>query len=94
MVQYGGEIPDTVVAELGSWYNEDTRGLIVAPLAPDVEEQEPALADQVVLTSWTHRMTCSTFDEDAFDEFVDDYRGPQGDAPEKFPLDTLQQGSN
>lgn len=94
MVQYGSEIPDTVVSEIASWYNEDTRGLLVAPLAPDVEEERAALANRVVLTSWTHNMTCSTFDEDAFDEFIDDYRGPQGDAPEKFPLDTLQQGSN
>jgi hypothetical protein len=39
-------------------------------------------------------MRCSAFDEEAFDGFIEDYRGPQGDAPEKFPLDSLQQGSN
>ncbi|MGH7358022.1 MAG: DUF3105 domain-containing protein [Candidatus Rokuibacteriota bacterium] len=93
VVQYGSQVPDAAVAEIGTWYNDDTRGLIVAPLAADVEE-EPNLADKVVLTSWTHMLTCTTFDEDAFDEFVDDYRGPQGDAPEKFPLDTLVQGGN
>jgi Protein of unknown function (DUF3105) len=93
VVQYGSEIPDAAVADIGSWYNEDTRGLIVAPLAQDVEE-EANLADKVVLTSWTHMMTCTTFDEDAFDQFVDDYRGPQGDAPEKFELDDLVQGGN
>ena len=33
-----------------------------------------------------------TFDKAAFDNFRDDYRGPTGDAPEKFPLDQLTQG--
>ncbi|MGH3024083.1 MAG: DUF3105 domain-containing protein [Gaiellaceae bacterium] len=93
VVQYGSQVPDAAVAEIGTWYNDDTRGLIVAPLAADVEE-EMNLADRVVLTSWTHMMTCTTFDENAFDDFIDDYRGTQGDAPEKFPLDTLVQGGN
>lgn len=94
VVQYGSEIQEATVSEIAAWYNDDPRGLIVAPLAADVEEEDATLAGQVVLTAWTHKMTCSTFDEGAFDDFVDDYRGPQGDAPEKFPLDTLQQGSN
>ena len=37
-------------------------------------------------------MTCPTFDQDAFDNFRDDYRGPSGDAPEKFPLSQLTPG--
>jgi Protein of unknown function (DUF3105) len=94
LVQYGSEVPDSAVAQIGDWYQEDTRGLIVAPLAEALQEERPELADKVVLTAWTHMMTCATFDEDAFDDFVDDYRGPQGDAPEKFPLDSLAQGSN
>lgn len=94
VVQYGSEVPDAAVAELGTWYQDDTRGLIVAPLAAEVEEEAPNLSDKVVLTSWTHMMTCTGFDEGAFDDFVDDYRGPQGDAPEKLPLDSLQQGGN
>ena len=32
------------------------------------------------------------FDEGAFDRFRDDYRGPTGDAPEKFPLSELTPG--
>jgi hypothetical protein len=94
VVQYGSELPDTAITQIGDWYQEDTNGLIVAPLAPELEEEKPDLADKVVLTSWTHMLTCSTFDEGAFDDFVDDFRGPQGDAPEKFPLDSLQQGAN
>jgi hypothetical protein len=94
VVQYGSEVPDTAVTQIAGWYQEDTNGLIVAPLAEELQEEDPELADKVVLTSWTHMMTCTSFDEGAFDDFVDDFRGPQGDAPEKFELDSLQQGSN
>lgn len=94
VVQYGSGVPASAVTQVSDWYQQDTNGLIVAPLAPELEEEAPNLADKLVLTSWTHMMTCTTFDEGAFDDFVDDFRGPQGDAPEKFPLDSLVQGSN
>jgi hypothetical protein len=48
--------------------------------------------NKIFLTAWTHLATCTTFDEGAFDHFRDDYRGPDGDAPEKFPLSALQPG--
>jgi hypothetical protein len=94
IVQYGSGVPEATTAQIADWYQEDPRGLIVAPLPPEFEEEDATLADQVALTSWTHMMLCSSFDEEAFGDFIDDYRGPQGDAPEKFPLDSLQQGSN
>jgi Protein of unknown function (DUF3105) len=94
VIQYGSDVPDADVGALGDWYQQDTRGLIVAPLAPEMEEEDPTLADKIVVTAWTHMLTCSSFDEDALDDFSDDYRGPQGDAPEKFELDALQQGGN
>lgn len=94
VIQYGSEVPDADVAALGDWYQQDTRGVIVAPLAPEMEEEDPTLADQIVVTAWTHMLRCNSFDEGALDDFSDDYRGPQGDAPEKFPLDQLQQGAN
>jgi hypothetical protein len=94
VIQYGSGVPDADVSALGDWYQQDTRGLIVAPLAPEMEEEDPTLADKIVVTAWTHMLTCSSFDEDALDDFSDDYRGPQGDAPEKFELDALQQGGN
>lgn len=94
VVQYGSEVPDTDVAALADWYEEDPRGLIVAPLAADLEDEDPALANRIVATSWTHMLRCSSFDDAALDDFLDDYRGPQGDAPEKFELDQLQQGAN
>jgi Protein of unknown function (DUF3105) len=94
VVQYGSGVPAEDVASLANWYGQDTRGLIVAPLPEEFEEEDPTLADQIVATSWTHLLRCGSFDEEALSDFIDDYRGPQGDAPEKFELDQLQQGSN
>jgi uncharacterized protein DUF3105 len=92
VVQYGSEVSDADIASLADWYQQDTRGLIVGPLSEDMEEEDPALSDKIVAISWTHMMRCTTFDESALDDFSDDYRGPQGDGPEKFELDQLQQG--
>ncbi len=94
VVQYGSDVPDDAVASLADWYQQDPRGLLVAPLAADFEEDDPSLANQIVATSWTHMLRCDSFDEEALNDFSDDYRGPQGDAPEKFELDQLQQGAN
>jgi Protein of unknown function (DUF3105) len=94
VIQYGSEVPDAEVAKLGDWYQQDTRGLIVAPFDPEMEDEAPELANQIVATSWTHMLSCDAFNESALSDMSDDYRGPQGDAPEKFELDQLQQGSN
>jgi hypothetical protein len=94
VIQYGSEVPEADIGALRDWYGQDTRGLIVAPLAPEMEEGDPTLADQIVATSWTHMLRCGSFDEGQLDDFTGEYRGPQGDAPEKFELDQLQQGSN
>jgi len=93
VVQYGTEVPAATVDQIRGWYQEDPRGFIVAPLVPEFEEDDPTLADKIVLVSWTHMMRCSSFDEEAFNTFGDDYRD---DAPEAelFPLDSLQPGSN
>jgi len=93
VVQYGSGVSPATVQRLRTWYGEDPNGLVLAPLPPATEEREPTLADQIAVTSWTHLMTCNGFDETALDEFKDQYRGPQGDAPEKFELETLQPGS-
>jgi hypothetical protein len=93
VAQYGSDVPLATVDEIRGWYQEDPRGLIVAPLVPELEEEDPTLANKIVLVSWTHMMRCSTFDEEAFTTFSEDYRG---DAPEAefFPLDSLQPGSS
>lgn len=92
VVQYGSEVPQATVSRILDWYSQDPRGLVVAPLPPALEEDAPNLRTRIALTSWTHLLTCSTFDEGAFDDFIDEYRGPQGDAPEKAELDALRQG--
>ncbi len=92
VIQYGSDVPPEDVTALRDWYAQDTRGLIVAPLAPELEEEDPALADQIVAVAWTHMLRCGSFDEEALNDFNDDFRGPQGDNPEKFELDQLQQG--
>ena len=92
VIQYGSDVPQTTVQRLVDWYGNDPRGIVIAPLPDDLQQKKPALAKQIAVTSWTHLMTCSGFDEGALDDFADTYRGPQGDAPEKFPLDALQPG--
>ncbi|HXV34003.1 MAG TPA: DUF3105 domain-containing protein [Gaiellaceae bacterium] len=94
IVQYGSDVSAEDVASLASWYQQDPRGLIIGPLAEELEEEDPTLAGQIVATSWTHMMRCGSFDQEALADFSDDFRGPQGDAPEKFQLDQLQQGAN
>jgi hypothetical protein len=88
IVQYGNKVPQSQVQAITQWYQNDSQGddgLIVAPL--------PALGGKIALTAWTHLMTCPRFDEGTFNRFTDDYRGPTGDAPEKFPLNSLAPGT-
>jgi len=93
VVQYGSDVPDATVQQITEWYQGSPNGLVVAPLPSDVRATPPPDASKkVFVTSWTHLMTCSTFDKGAFDHFRDDYRGPTGDAPEKFPLSELTPG--
>jgi Protein of unknown function (DUF3105) len=95
VVQYGKNVPPSTVEQITQWYRDlDTQnGMLVAPIWPDIQATKPPDADKkVFLTSWTHLMTCTAFDEGAFGRFVDDYRGPTGDAPEKFPLESLVPG--
>jgi hypothetical protein len=96
VVQYGSGVSQQTVQQISSWYAEDPLGIIVAPLpSPDEvpASAPPDAAGKIFLTAWTHVATCTAFDEDAFSDFRDDYRGPGGDAPEKIPLEALQPGS-
>ena len=93
VVQYGSDVPGSTVREITQWYQESPDGLVVAPLSPNIQATPPRNpSKKIFVTSWTHLMTCSTFDKGAFDRFRDDYRGPTGDAPEKFPLTELTPG--
>ena len=95
VVQYGSKVPQAAVAQIAQWYQASPLGMVVAPLPPlgDMHAKAPANAEsRIFLTAWTHVATCSGFDENTFSKFRDAYRGPGGDAPEKFPLEALQPG--
>ena len=95
VVQYGPKVSQQTIGQIAAWYADDPLGLVVAPLPPasEIKAKPPAgWENKVFLTAWTHVATCSGFDEQAFTNFRDDYRGPGGDGPEKFPLSSLQPG--
>jgi hypothetical protein len=97
VVQYGSQVPQATVQEIAAWYADSPLGMVVAPLPPLAEMHAKAPANvesKIFLTAWTHLATCSSFDEGAFTRFRDDFRNPNGDAPETpgFPLSSLQPG--
>jgi hypothetical protein len=95
VVQYGSRVPQSTVQNIVAWYSDSPEGMVVAPLPPPSEipaKTPQQVDDRIFLTAWTHLATCSTFSEEAFSDFRDAYRGPTGDAPEKFPLSALQPG--
>jgi hypothetical protein len=97
IVQYGSKVPQATVQQIAAWYADSPLGMVVAPLPPldEVHAKAPANTEsKIFLTAWTHLATCSTFDEGAFTRFRDDFRNPNGDAPEtpSFPLSALQPG--
>lgn len=95
VVQYGSKVSPQTVQQIVAWYADSPEGLVVAPLPESIPEAAPPPADaqsKIFLTAWTHVATCTAFSEEAFTNFRDDYRGPDGDAPEKYPLSALQPG--
>jgi hypothetical protein len=94
-ILYGPRVPDAAVAQLRSFYEGHTRGTILAPL--------PSLGNKIALGAWTtrdandasngtaHLAKCTSFDEDAFGAFFDEF---QFQGPERFPADTLLPGRN
>ena len=95
VVQYGPKVPRQTVQRIAAWYSASPLGLVVAPLPasmPEAAAPPPNADRKIFMTAWTHLATCTAFSEEAFDNFRDDYRGPGGDAPEKFPLEALQPG--
>ncbi|NUT55069.1 MAG: DUF3105 domain-containing protein, partial [Thermoleophilia bacterium] len=95
-ILYGPDVPQATVQQLRDFYNDDQRGLLLAPYTK--------LKDKIALGAWTvpddfepggkngtaYLATCSKFDEDAFSTFRDElrFRGP-----ERFPPDSLQPGT-
>jgi hypothetical protein len=98
VVHYGKDVSDEDVEALREWYDNDPNGLLVAPLND--------LNDQIALTAWTtpdaapggeagirgrgYLAKCPTFDEEAFDRFVEEHRFK---GPERVPPENLAPGT-
>lgn len=89
VVQYGNGVPQGAVDVILGWYRESPNGIVVAPLPEQLVQGKPELANEIALTAWTNLQTCKRFNEKAFSNFVDLYRG-QG--PEPIPVESLQPG--
>jgi Protein of unknown function (DUF3105) len=96
VIRYGPEVSAETVAQIGEFYTEDPNGLVVAPM--------PGLGNDIALTAWTFDQgrqdeedyegegqlaKCKSFDQDAFEAFVDEYRGK---GPERFEVSDLLPG--
>jgi hypothetical protein len=96
VIRYGPDVPQSDVAQLREFYLDDPNGLVVAPM--------PGLGKTIALTAWTfdksresdrtyqgegRLATSPRFDEDAFNAFVDAYRGH---GPEDFDVVDLKPG--
>ena len=94
-VLYGSKVPEAVVDQLQAFYDDDSRGVLLAP--------QPKLGDKIALGAWTvpddnltgegtaYLAKCTTFEEDAFASFRDTYRYR---GPERFPSESLTPGSS
>jgi len=94
-ILYGPRVPRGTIDQLTSFYNDHTRGTIIAPL--------PSLGNQIALGAWTtkdandptngtaHLAKCTSFDQTAFGAFFGQF---QFQGPERFPADTLLPGRN
>ena len=88
---YGDEVPESVVAELRTFYDRHERGTLVAPY--------PSLGDTVALGAWVaeggeakgYLAKCTEFDQAAFSAF---FSGFQFKGPERFPASSLLPGGN
>ena len=100
-VQYGSQVPKATVEQIVAWYSDDPNAMVVAPL-PALGKRialtawtadydgDPTNPDARITDSKGRVAMCTTFDEDAFSTFRDDYRY-QG--VERFEPDQLEPGT-
>lgn len=95
-IMYGDAVPDEEVAKLRAFYDDDSTGMLLAPL--------PSLKKTIALGVWVtpsatsegsdrgngYLAKCTAFDEAAFSAFRDELRF-QG--PERFPPSTMEPGA-
>ena len=97
IIHYGPGVPQAEVDKLkGDFYLDDPNGIVISPL--------PSNGNKITLSAWTAPdvstgtadrgrgwlATCTRFDEEAFDAFLDAHRY-QG--PERIPPELLAPGS-
>ena len=68
---YGPDVPESSVTQMREYYQQDPRGLIMAP--------DPRLGDEIALTAWTHIAKGKAFNEGVLDTFIDEFgfAGPE-----------------
>jgi hypothetical protein len=100
-VQYGANVPRETVDQIVAWYADDPNAIVVAPL-PQLGRRialtawtadydgDPTNPDARITDSEGRVATCTTFDEDAFSKFRDDYRY---EGVERFEPEQLQPGT-
>jgi hypothetical protein len=71
IIWFGPDVPESTVAQINEYYNQDPNGLIVS--------RHPRLGDEIAIVAWTHVARCPRFDENAVDRFVDafGFKGPE-----------------
>lgn len=98
-VQYGFDVPGDIVEQILAWYGEDSNAVIVAPyealgaeiaLAAWTVEDLDQSVEEVYRSSEGNVLRCDGFDEAAFDDFRENYRGR---APERIPIEQMPAGS-
>ena len=83
VVQWGSKVPRAQVDKIRSWWEDDARGIVAAPL--------PALGNKIAEVAWTHVATCTSFDDAAFSKFRDAF---QFKGPERIPPESMDPGAS
>lgn len=97
VVHYGKDVPAATVARLQAFYAANERGTILAPYAK--------LGEKITISAWVDpglesaeskrgsgvQATCTSFDQNAFDTFLDAF---QFRGPERFPAQSMLPGGN
>jgi hypothetical protein len=83
IIWFGPRVPQATINQINELYQDDPNGLIVA--------QHPRLGGDIALVAWTHVARCPRYDEDAFEEFIDSFRG-NGPESDVFDVSDLQPG--